>query len=136
MYGPQNIKKRRYLLRGASLKTRVYCLLLEKKQVSLYSVLFVWSLGRVVNRLFGIFLTSHAPRCSSDISYCHARSCNMSIPHTTLRSNCLLPFCVYCRPSYERSCYVQMSEITNEIGWVRNCGQQWEYVKLAVLTVN
>ena len=62
------------LLRGTSLKTRVFCLFLGMKQVSLYIVLFISSFGRVVNRLFGISLKSRAHRTSSVISNCHTRS--------------------------------------------------------------
>ena len=44
--------------------------------------------------------------------------------------------CGYCRPSYEWTFYVQISEITDEICWFWNFGPQWECVELAVLTVN
>ena len=43
---------------------------------------------------------------------------------------------VYCRPSYQWSSYVQISEIMGKICWFRKFGLQWEYQKLGQLSTS
>ena len=42
---------------------------------------------------------------------------------------------MYRRPSYERTSYVRISEITDEICLFRNFVQQWEYMKYVIVPI-